>query len=185
MMYPALRGGNGNPGQLEGFYGEVDDILAAAEFLAKQEFVDPNRIYLGGHSTGGTLVLLCAAASDRFRAVFAFGPVDDVSGYGPESLPFDITHQKELALRNPSNWLHAIKTPTYLIEGEYGNLDSLQSMQRLNRNNNVHFHMIPDKDHFEVLGPMNDLLSKKVVADTGDYCNIGISKEEIEAAFGK
>ena len=82
MMFPSLRGGNDNPGRKEGFLGEVDDVLAAADFLATVDYVDPRRLYLGGHSTGGTLVLLVAESSDRFRAVFSFGPVDDVSGYG-------------------------------------------------------------------------------------------------------
>src|SRR5262245_35711111 len=80
MMFPTLRGGNDNPGFKEGLFGEVDDVLAASDFLSKQPFVDPQRIYLGGLSTGGTLVLLVAASSDRFRAVFSFGPADDVSG---------------------------------------------------------------------------------------------------------
>lgn len=83
MMFPSLRGGNDNPGVHEGSFGEVDDIVAAAEYLAAQEYVDPERIYLGGHSTGGTLVLLAAEYSDRFRAVFAFGPTSDVLSYGP------------------------------------------------------------------------------------------------------
>lgn len=56
MMFPSLRGGNDNPGVKEGFLAEVDDVLAAADFLGKQNYVDPGRIYLGGHSTGGTLV---------------------------------------------------------------------------------------------------------------------------------
>ena len=43
MLFPSLRGGNQNPGVKEGFFGEVDDLLAAANFLAKQGFVDPNR----------------------------------------------------------------------------------------------------------------------------------------------
>ncbi len=89
MMFPSLRGGNNNPGQIEGFFGEIDDILAAAEFLAQQPYLDPDRIYLGGHSTGGTLVFLVAEASGRFRAVFAFGPVVDVREYGQEFIPFD------------------------------------------------------------------------------------------------
>jgi dipeptidyl aminopeptidase/acylaminoacyl peptidase len=55
LMYPAFRGSFGNPGKQESFYGEVDDILAAADDLAKVDYVDPQRIYLGGHSTGGTL----------------------------------------------------------------------------------------------------------------------------------
>jgi dienelactone hydrolase len=53
-----LRGGNDNPGTKEAFLGEVDDILAAALYLARQESVDSNGIFLGGHGTGGTLVLL-------------------------------------------------------------------------------------------------------------------------------
>src|SRR5205085_2693378 len=82
-MFPSLRGGNDNPGFKESLFGEVDDVLAAREYLARQDFVDPKRIYLGGHSTGGTLVLLAAASTDQFRAVFSFGPVDDIRGYGP------------------------------------------------------------------------------------------------------
>ena len=37
-------------------------------FLAAQPYVDPARIYLGGHSTGGTLALLVAECSETFRA---------------------------------------------------------------------------------------------------------------------
>ena len=101
MMFPSLRGGNENPGAKEGFFGEVDDVLAAADYLGKQEFVDPHRIYLGGHSTGGTLVLLVAECSDRFRAVFSFGPVDNVAGYPPQYLPFDTASSREIELPQP------------------------------------------------------------------------------------
>src|SRR5579884_1357367 len=73
MMYPALRGGSGGPGVQEGFLGEVDDVIAARDFLAKQDSVDPNRIYLGGLSTGGTMALLVAESTDKFRAIFCFG----------------------------------------------------------------------------------------------------------------
>src|SRR5262249_22746789 len=58
MMFPSQRGGNDNPGKREGFYGEVDDILAATDHLAALPYVDPEQIYLGGHSTGGTMVML-------------------------------------------------------------------------------------------------------------------------------
>jgi acetyl esterase/lipase len=117
MMFPSLRGGNDNPGTEEGFLGEVDDVLAAADFLGKQAFVDAKRIYLGGHSTGGTLVLLVAECSDRFRAVFSFGPADNVAGYGPEYLPFDSSNPREIELRSPGRWLASIK----------GNIASLQA----------------------------------------------------------
>jgi acetyl esterase/lipase len=89
MMFPSLRGGNDNPGVKEGFYGEVDDVIAAADFLAKQDYVDSKRLYLGGHSTGGTLVMLVAASTDKFRAVFSFGPAEDVFFYPQPYVPFD------------------------------------------------------------------------------------------------
>src|SRR5262249_25641783 len=47
MMYPSFRGGNDNPGVREGFFGEVNDVLAARDYLAQQSFVDASRIYLG------------------------------------------------------------------------------------------------------------------------------------------
>lgn len=183
MMYPALRGGNGNPGYNECFFGEVDDILAAAEYLAKQDFVDPDRIYLGGHSTGGTLVLLCAAASDQFRAVFAFGAVDDISGYGADMLPFDSSDRRELNLRSPVNWLHAIKSPTFVIEGSDGNVISLRNLQANTSNKNLHFHIVRRTDHFGVLGPVNELLAKKIARDTEESCNITLNSSELDRLF--
>src|SRR5207253_1872131 len=117
MLFPALRGGNDNPGVKEGFLGEVDDVVAAADFLQKQSYVDPERIYLGGHSTGGTLVLLTAECSDAFRAVFSFGPIDDVLGYGLTYNPFALTDPKELQLRSPARWLHSIRSPVFVLEG--------------------------------------------------------------------
>ena len=117
MMFPSLRGGNDNPSPKEGFLGEADDVIAAAEFLCKQENVDANRIYLGGHSTGGTMALIVSECSDRFRAVVAFGPVDDVSGYGKQFLPCDINDKKEIELRSPGFWLDCIRSPTFVFEG--------------------------------------------------------------------
>ena len=53
MMFPTLRGGNTDSGRREFFFGEVDDVHAAANHLARLPYVDPARIFLGGHSTGG------------------------------------------------------------------------------------------------------------------------------------
>lgn len=62
MLFPTLRGGNDNPGQREYFWGEVQDVAAAILQAAQLPYVDPARIYLGGHSTGATLALLTATA---------------------------------------------------------------------------------------------------------------------------
>ena len=53
VMAPMLRGENGNPGNFELFLGEVDDAAAAARWLRTHPHVDPERIYVFGHSVGG------------------------------------------------------------------------------------------------------------------------------------
>ena len=189
MMFPSLRGGNMNPGVKEGFFGEVDDVLAAADYLAAQPHIDANRIYLGGHSTGGTLVMLVAACSNRFRAVFSFGPVDNVAGYGPEYLPF-ATSARELELRSPAMWLQSIESPTFVIEGANrpGNLASLETM-KLARTTNapdrhwIHLLGVRGADHFSVLAPVNELIAAKLSGDTGPTCNVTLTEEELSALF--
>jgi len=186
MMYPSLRGGMDNPGSPEGFYGEVDDVLAAADYLAEQEFVDPERIYLGGHSTGGTLALLAAASTDRFRAVFSFGPIADVTGYGAERLPFDVLNERERDLRAPVLWMHSVQCPTLVLEGTDGrsNIDSLEALEKASSNSLVRFFPVKGADHFSLLAPATKLIAQKILRDDGPSCAISISDQEL-AALGK
>jgi len=170
MMYPSLRGGNNNPGFIETFYGEVDDVLAAAQYLASLEYVDPRRIYLGGHSTGGTLALLVAAASgDRFHAVFSLGPVEDVVGYGADILPFDVTNQKEGYLRAPRVWLKDIRCPTLIFEGTKApsNFGSLLALKKGCTNPHVQFFPMKDETHFSAIVPVIEKLVANIQADAG------------------
>jgi alpha/beta superfamily hydrolase len=185
MMFPSLRGGNDNPGFKEGFFGEVDDVLAAADFLAKQDFVDPRRIYLGGHSTGGTLALLAAECSDRFRAVFCFGSVEDVAGYGRDSLPFDVSDSREVQLRAPGRWLASIRSPVFAFEGTGGNITSLQAMSRASRNPLAHFYAVQGADHFSILAPVTKLVAQKVLRDDGPTTGISFTENELNDLFAR
>lgn len=186
MMFPSLRGGNENPGEKEGFLGEVDDVIAAADYLARLDYVDADRIYLGGHSTGGTLVLLVAESTDRFRAVFSFGPVDDVAGYGEEYLPFDRRQPGELELRSPGRWLASVASPTFVFEGtERGNLDALRAMQQANGNGRIQFLPVEGVDHFSVLAPMNRLIARKILADVGPAPSLTFTESERRAAVAR
>ncbi len=183
MMFPSLRGGNDNPGRREGFLGEVDDVSAAVDFLAKRPYVDPARIYLGGHSTGGTLVMLAAMSTDRLRAVFSFGPVDDVSGYPDDYLPFDTTNPREIQLRSPIRWLGSVRSPLFVFEGtvEPANLGSLQQMAAASQNPRIQFREVRGATHFSILAPVNQLLAEKVLADDGPSTRITITPQELEA----
>lgn len=183
LMRPSLRGGNDNPGSYEYFYGEVNDVLAAAEYLAHQEFVDPQRIYLAGHSTGGTLVLLTAEYSDRFRAVFSLAPVSDVRGY-PEGVkpPLAKRDARGFELRSPIYWLNFIKSPVYVFEGDRSpsNIGDLKRLARAPRNPSVHFYSVTGADHVGSREPVLSLMAKKIAADAGAQFNMSFTEKELE-----
>jgi len=183
MMYPTFRGTAGNPGSQETFYGEVDDLLAAADHLRKLDFVDPERVFLGGHSTGGTLVLLAAAAGgERFRGVISFGPVAQVQGYGEDNLSYHPS-AREHRLRNPISFLAAIRCPTYVIEGDQGgNLSSLREMQAKNKNPLVRFVPVPGASHFDLLAPLNDAISRTIVT-LKSKASFSLKAKSLQGAF--
>jgi acetyl esterase/lipase len=187
MMFPSLRGGNDNPGVQENFFGEVDDVLAAAAFLAGQPYVDPKRIYLGGHSTGGTLALLVAEVPNPFRAVFSFGPADDITGYGGQfTEAVNTADRREVSLRSPGNWLHSIRCPTFVFEGtNQGNVESLRAMARKSTNPSAQFFAVKGASHFSILAPVNELVARKVVADTGNATNLSFTEAELNKLFAR
>lgn len=182
-LYPATRGGNDDPGYRELFYGEIDDILAAADYLAKQPGVDPDRIYLGGHSTGGTTVLLAAELSDRFRGVFAFGPVYDIREYR-DLLPVPITDADQARVRSPGYWLSSIRTPVFVFEGAAGgNTEDLRDLAKDNRNPLAKFWAVDRATHFTILAPVTALVAKKIVADEGAATKIDFTQRELDATM--
>lgn len=183
-MFPSLRGGHDNPGKREAFLGEVDDIIAAADFLAKQPGVDPKRIYLGGHSTGGTMALLVAASTPRFRAVFSYGPIGNTAKYGDEltgvSLPMaDL--DPEVKLRSPNHWLDGITSPTFIMEGAVGvsNQDELRAMAKRTSNPRIQMFVYKERDHFSILAPSTGWVARQILADTGEECSIAIKGKAI------
>lgn len=183
MMFPSQRGGNDNPGFHEGMFGEVADISAAVDYLLTLDYVDPARVYLGGHSTGGTMALLVAESDARFRATFAFGPVTDPRGYGPDFTPYNTKDRMEVGLRAPILWLDSLRSPTFVIEGESdGNGDEVQALARENKNRNAHFFIVKGRDHFSVLAPALDVIAKKIAADSGSTSNISLTQAELNAA---
>ena len=182
-MYPSFRGGCGNPGYYEALFGEVDDIVSAYEYAASLPYVDPDRIYLGGHSTGGTRALLASEYTDKFRAVFCFGAVDEVKYHNNSQFTFDTSIKEEFTMRSPIHWLKDVKSPTFLIEGSEGNAFNLRNIQKASTNENIHCYIIEGADHFAALAPVTPLLAQKILDDTGAACNITVTQEELDAAM--
>ncbi|MCI8465360.1 MAG: prolyl oligopeptidase family serine peptidase [Lachnospiraceae bacterium] len=182
-MYPSFRGGNGNPGNYEALFGEVDDIASAYEYAASLPYVDPERIYLGGHSTGGTRALLASEYMDKFRAVFCFGAVDEIKYHNNTQFTFDLDNEDEYIMRSPIHWLDDIKSPTFLIEGRDGNSDHLERMEQASQNENIHCYVIEGADHFSTLAPLTRVVAQKILEDTGAECGISIAQEELDGAM--
>lgn len=104
VMAPILRGENGNPGNYELFFGEVDDARAAVKWLAAQPYVDPQKIYTFGHSVGGGVSAMLSLMDDvpiqhggssgglYPDGVFAAWQADGM-------IPFDLQNPEEKRLR--------------------------------------------------------------------------------------
>ena len=190
VMLPSWRGENENPGKFELFYGEVDDAVAAVDYVSKLPYVDPNRIYFAGHSTGGTITLLAALASDKIRAAFSFGGAPDmgkiIEGGGYPFMPFDTTNPTEARLRSATHFVHALKTPTWYFEGElaYGS-DVVLEMQRKAKAAKAPFNtlLIEGGNHFDIMRPLTALVAAEAAADTGPACKIEITPAEVSAAW--
>jgi len=64
VFLPTLRGRNGNGGDFEMVYGEVDDARAAVAFIAEQPGIDAAHIYTMGHSMGGAVSAMLSLYPD-------------------------------------------------------------------------------------------------------------------------
>lgn len=170
LFLPALRGEHGNPGVFECFYGEVDDVVAAVEHVANRPDVDPERIYLMGHSTGGTNVLLASMLTDIPAGVVSFGGapsmeavVDGGEGYGVE--PYDLNDTDEVYLRSPIHFAKYIRCPVLYVEGidsSYPYYAHQMELAASMSGRPMSVATIEGADHFSVLRPIKDLLADRI-----------------------
>jgi len=140
VMAPTFRGENGQPGTFSFLYDEVDDVLAAAEYLSRLPAVDSSRVFLAGHSAGGTLVQLAVEASGRFRAAASFdGSPDQTLLYngsatkpGPHrEVVFDTNDSRELEIRSPLAYVGSVKSPIRLYYSHEAAVLNQRSSRRL------------------------------------------------------
>jgi dienelactone hydrolase len=123
VLTPMLRGENGQPGAFSFYYDEVDDVLAAAEYLRKQSYVDADHLFIAGPSAGGTLVLLAAMTSKQIRAAASFSAMPDQVLFckhakgAARDVPTDITDLRELQVRSPLAYAASLKCPTRIYYG--------------------------------------------------------------------
>ncbi|MCF7785856.1 MAG: GYF domain-containing protein [Prosthecobacter sp.] len=168
MMCPSWRGENENPGRIELHYGEVDDFLAAIEHVKKLPYVDPNRVYIGGHDVGGTLTLLAACASDQFQAAFSLGGMLDgiamLKRLPSSQLPFNPGATQELWLRSPLRYASFIRKPVFYFEAS-GSFEQ-DAARRMQQRAGSHFQAFPiEGTHFDIVAPLTYLIAEKIAAN--------------------
>lgn len=123
VLAPILRGENGQAGTYTMFYDEVEDVVAAAEYLRHQSYVDPSRLYVAGHSVGGTMAMLAAMTYRHFRAASSLSGSPDQVIYvkyapgGKDRAPFDTTNPRELEMRSPLAFAASFKCPVRIYYG--------------------------------------------------------------------
>jgi dipeptidyl aminopeptidase/acylaminoacyl peptidase len=77
----AYRGDIGLEGDLSINLGDVNDILAAIEYLKSKSYVDTSRIGMFGESRGGASTLLAAERTSDLKAVVSWYPYTNIATY--------------------------------------------------------------------------------------------------------
>src|SRR5262249_19999246 len=149
----------GQKGSFTMFYDEVDDVVAAAEALAATPGIDPNRIYVAGHSAGGTLAMLGAMTTKRFKGCASFSGSPDQPKFiqGNEYLArFDRSDFNELLMRSPLAFPKSFKCPARLYWGdeEWGFKFATQRLAKLAQANGKDVQAIEvPGDHMSSVDP--------------------------------
>jgi acetyl esterase/lipase len=102
VMTPMLRGENGNPGDFEMYFGEVDDAQAAIRWIATQKGVNKHRIYAFGHSAGGVISALLSLYPDLpVKLTGSCGGLYGSHLFGDDRMtPFNPKDRRECELRS-------------------------------------------------------------------------------------
>lgn len=121
VMMPAWRGENSNPGHFEFFFGEVDDVIAAGEYLAANPSVDKDQLFLAGHSAGGTLAILTALKNSPYKSIASFSGSTNQEIFfrskGIPDTPFDKQDGREVILRSPIAYVPSLRNRLLLVIG--------------------------------------------------------------------
>lgn len=107
---------------------EVDDVLAAADYVVAQGIADPHRLGIGGWSYGGVLTDYVIASDTRFKgAISGAGSANHISLYGHDQYTFLYDNEFGPPWENTELWIrysypffkaNRITTPTLFMGGQ-------------------------------------------------------------------
>jgi dipeptidyl aminopeptidase/acylaminoacyl peptidase len=165
--YRGYAGSEGPPGN-HFDPGWTHDVLNLLDALPELDFVDPNRIGLWGHSTGGEIALQVMTARDNIDAVVLFGSMGADAADNLPLVQAEPGHQGDLVIQrygrpqdapevwaklSPITYLADVSTP---ISIHHGDLDREVPPELSNRlwqvmqteNMPGEYYSYPDQGHF-------------------------------------
>jgi len=150
VFNPDFRGSGMSQGSHEGAKGEVDDVIAAIDYLESEGLIADGRIGMYGQSHGAAVSVLAAERDPRIKAVVAeAGFYDAVDLYNKAKASSDPTAQtlmneflpmvggtpeqvpQEYAVRSAINYTDSIQAATLIIHGELDPICPVDQARRL------------------------------------------------------
>ena len=127
---------------------------------------------------------MAAEASDRFRGVFAMGPVASIRDYGDASCVSDMALAREARLRSPIEYIERTLSRTFIIEGadSPSNAHVLPLFHRYQGTAPIDIVEVPGLTHFSVLAPATEVVARAIVDDQGAESRIAMHAEQIVEA---
>jgi dipeptidyl aminopeptidase/acylaminoacyl peptidase len=150
VFNPDFRGSGMSQGSHEGAKGEVDDVIAAIDYLDSEGLIEDNRIGIYGQSHGAAVSVLAGERDPRIKAIVAeAGFYDAVDLYNnamsssdpsvktlmdeflpmvggtPEQVP------EEYAVRSALNYTDTMEAAVLLIHGELDPICPVDQARRL------------------------------------------------------
>lgn len=173
VFVPSYRGENGNPGNFELFYGEVDDVRAAIRWLAKQDNIDTTRIYTFGHSVGGGMSALLSLWNDipvQFTGSSGGLYTRDVFDSWSNIVPFDVNDETERGLRLLFMNIEHMQIPHIAYLGRDDSLTNAAetAIQEADKHDTPLTIEIIRGDHFTSLSPAVDLFLETIIESWRD-----------------
>lgn len=104
--------------RLNGFWGVVDvnDAVAAVDYLVESKVVDPERLIIRGGSAGGFTTLAALAFTDRFDAGANYFGVSDIKALAATSHKFERLYDVSL-VGPPNAELYRARSPLFHLDG--------------------------------------------------------------------
>jgi dipeptidyl aminopeptidase/acylaminoacyl peptidase len=138
----------------------VTNARQAIRFAEENLPIDPDRVYVAGHSSAGTLALQCAWSIPSVKACVAYCPGSDIEAYWRDDLVWleDNSTGTKAFIRdiNPMSKAETIPCPVFLFASEEDGVASIQDIDRLagrmEKNNcKLERLTVPTGDHYNAM----------------------------------